>query len=228
MTIPDENARRAVVAKELAASAQDPDRERSRLVWKKESVLFDVIRLPLDMVVLNANSHRVKAQLESESAERRKIVHDTPWSDEAQSIIAEIIERTQDFEDILAEMRDPGQREPGVVSRVGVLINANTRVVALRKINAQNYVNVMVLPENALPKEIALLEADLQEKRDVKQPYTPLHERPSVHRGLEGIRPERYRRCGPPPRPPGPPEGRHRGSATSPDARPHPGDPEAE
>jgi hypothetical protein len=170
--VPDETTRRNAIATELATVAQNPGRERSRLVWKGENILFDVIRLPLDMVVLNANSHRIKSQLESESAERRKAVKDDPWSDEAQAIIAEIIERTPGFDDVLAEMQDPGQRDPGVITRPGVLINANTRVVALRKINAQGHVNVMVLQENPDPKDIARLELDLQERRDVKQPYT--------------------------------------------------------
>lgn len=171
MTVPDDNTRRAAIAKEMAAVPKTGG-EHSRLVWRGENILFDVIRLPLDMVVLNANSHRIKSQLESESAERRKTVHDDPWSAEAQAIIADIIEHTKGFEDVLAEMQDPGQREPGVITRPGVLINANTRVVALRKVNPQGYVNVMVLPENPDPKDLARLELDLQERRDVKQPYT--------------------------------------------------------
>jgi hypothetical protein len=56
--------------------------------------------------------------------------------------------------------------------RSGVLINANTRVVALRKINPQDYVDLLVLPPNPDPKSVARLEWDLQEKRDIKQPYS--------------------------------------------------------
>lgn len=174
MTAADEPTRRQAIDKELKAveTKADQERERERLPWKDERLLFDVIRLPLDMVALNPNSHRIKPQLESVPPERRELISNDPYSAEAQAIIAEIIEDTEGFADVFAEMEERGQEEPGVVTRAGVLINANTRVVALRKLNAQGYVNVMVLPPDPDPKDIARLELDLQERREVKQPYS--------------------------------------------------------
>jgi hypothetical protein len=134
--------------------------------------MFDVVRLPLDMVVLNPQSHRIRSQLESLPPADLQKVQTDPFSEEAQGIIAHLIEQTIGFEDVLAEMRDVGQEDPGVVTRAGVLINANTRVVALRKLNPHGYVDLMVLPPNPDPKDVARLEWDLQERREVKQPYT--------------------------------------------------------
>lgn len=174
MTVADEATRRQAIEKELKAveTKDDHERERDRLPWRDERPLFDVIRLPLDMVVLNPNSHRIQSQLESESPERRELIKNSPFGEEAQDLIAQIIENTDGFADVLAEMEERGQEDPGVVTRVGVLINANTRVVALRKLNPHGFVNVMVLPADPDPKDVARLELDLQERREVKQPYT--------------------------------------------------------
>jgi hypothetical protein len=52
-----------------------------------------------------------------------------------------------------------------------VLVNANTRAVALRDLREQ-YVKVVVLPADAGPKEITELELRLQMEQEVKQEYS--------------------------------------------------------
>ena len=59
-----------------------------------------------------------------------------------------------------------------MITRSGVLINANTRAVALRQNDPHGYIRVAVLPKNADPKDIDKLELTLQMRRDFKQDYT--------------------------------------------------------
>ena len=172
MAIPDEKIRRKAIEDALTATQADPDHDRVRLPWEGGRPAFVKIRLSLDMVVLNPTSYRIQSQIESLPDDKQNIIKADPFGEDAQALIAQIIAETPGFEDVLAEMEDVGQEDPGVVMRSGVLINANTRVVALRKINPQGYVDLLVLPPSPDPKSVARLEWDLQEKRDIKQPYT--------------------------------------------------------
>ena len=48
-----------------------------------------------------------------------------------------IAERTEGFEDLKANLGEVGQNDVGVVTRRGVLVNANTRAVALRDLGKE-------------------------------------------------------------------------------------------
>ena len=60
----------------------------------------------------------------------------------------------------------------------GVLINANTRAVALRALTEakKRYVKAAVLPDSVRDSEIALLELRLQMQKDLKEPYSLTNE----------------------------------------------------
>jgi hypothetical protein len=58
-----------------------------------------------------------------------------------------------------------------VITNAGLLVNANTRAVALRDLG-KDYIRVAVLPGDATEREIADLEVKLQMQRDFKQDYT--------------------------------------------------------
>lgn len=128
-----------------------------------------VVNISLGDVILNPRSHRIRAQLES--ADRRHAVTDDPYGDEAQELIADLLRKTDQFDDLKANLDDKGQAEPGVVSHTGLLVNANTRCVALRDLG-QKFIRVAVLPENASEHEIDRLELQLQMKRDFRTDYT--------------------------------------------------------
>jgi hypothetical protein len=173
MTIPSEETRAHAINKALAAleaeGAEKP--ERIALPWQDlPGQVFPVVRVQLDSVVLNPGSHRIKAQLESHRG--RAIVETDPFSEQAQAIMADLLAATEGFEDLKANLREYGQQEAGVVTRSGVLLNANTRAVALRQINPHGHIRLAVLPPEPDPKDIARLELRLQMRRDFKQDYT--------------------------------------------------------
>jgi len=169
MTTPSEATRRDRIEQELAAVAGKADVERINLPWQDDTELFPVIKLPLDHVLLNHRSHRIREQLDAHA--QRQIVGESPHSDLAQGIIAEILRSTEGFAGLKANLDAYGQEEPGVATRVGVLVNANTRAVALRDLN-QSFIRVAVLPKYVDPKDIARLELTLQMRKDFKQDYT--------------------------------------------------------
>lgn len=141
--------------------------------WQNRSLPLKVIHLSIDHVLLNPDSHRIRAQIESHS-DRQRLEHD-PYSVAAQDAIAQILRDTLDFDKLADNLKEDGQLEPGIITHKGVLINGNTRAVALRGIG-EGYIDVAVLPKSATSGELTQLEARLQLARDYKQDYTLTNE----------------------------------------------------
>jgi hypothetical protein len=153
-----------------ALERRDPDVDGSlRLPWHDEVRGFPVVELELDAVVLNPNSHRIQAQLESHP--EAGLIRSDPFADGAQGLIAQILrEQIPGFEALRDNLAADTQRQPGVVTPVGLLVNANRRAVALRD-NGTHYIRVAVLPP-ANGDEISDLELSLQVQIDFRQDYT--------------------------------------------------------
>jgi hypothetical protein len=158
-----------------------PERhEVERLPWTGgEHLLCPVIKISVDEVVLNHRSHRIRAQLEDdrEWQELRK----DPQSEAAQRLIERHVRRARKEDEFLAlkeSLVNEGQSHPGVMTHSGLLVNANTRVVALRDTEdpARRYVRVAVLPQVAQPDEFALLELRLQMQKELKVEYSMTNE----------------------------------------------------
>lgn len=138
-----------------------------------------VIKLHVDEVVLNPRSHRVRAQLEDDP---EWAAHkDDPFSEAAQAVIQRQVREARTREEFAAlkdSLSNEGQADPGVVTSKGVLINANTRVVALRELDDPNkrYIRVAVLPDTMQEEELALLELRLQMQKELKVEYSLTNE----------------------------------------------------
>ena len=158
-----------------------PERhEVERLPWTGgEPLLCPVIKISVDEAVLNHRSHRIRSQLEDdrEWEELRK----DPHSEAAQKLVERHVRAARSDEDFSAlkdSLLREGQTHPGVITHTGLLVNANTRVVALREIEdpARRYVRVAVLPQVAQPNELALLELRLQMQKELKVDYSVTNE----------------------------------------------------
>jgi len=143
----------------------------SNLRWKGSELVLPESSVDLDIVLLNPHSHRISAQLQSMPEDRQELVRRDPYTAEAQKVIAQLLRDTPGFERIKKALENDGQLEPGVLTHEGVLVNANTRAVALRDLR-QRYVKVTVLPADATSKEITDLELRLQMEQEVKQDYS--------------------------------------------------------
>lgn len=173
-----EEARRKKIQDALVAYQQQGGTKPTvSLEWRGQALTLPVILLDLDAVLLNSRSHRLRAQLEGHP--KYQLVLDEPWSEEAQEVVAELLKKAhRDFAALKANLAEEGQREPGFVTREGVLINANTRAVALRELKdpSKRWVKVGVLPPDADPQELAELELRLQVQKELKDPYSLTNE----------------------------------------------------
>lgn len=154
-------------ALQQAAALEAP--ERYSLSWEDRSLRLIVVNLPLDIIHLNPNSHRIKAQLSAHPD--RATISSAPFSDASQKVIADLLMATDGYEDLKTNLQELGQREPGVITREGVLINANTRAVALRALGA-THIRTMVLPAAATNSQLNELELRLQVAQDYRQVYS--------------------------------------------------------
>ena len=168
MALLPENARREAIA--AAVAAHDPGQQQSvEVPWKDATVVCPVVEVPLDVAALNPHSHRIRAELESDDMAEE--IRNSPYSEEAQGRIAQILREFDGFGALKQNLAEETQRDHGVITDAGLLVNANTRAVALRDLD-QGYIKVAVLPGDATEREIADLEVRLQMQRDFKQDYT--------------------------------------------------------
>ena len=165
-----ENSIQAAVdaAKQAVASGSGTAEE---LRWKGGKLVLPVATVDLDVVLLSPHSHRIKGQLQSLPQSEQDLVAADPYGPQAQSLIAHLLRETPGFERIKNALANDGQLYAGVLTTGGVLVNANTRAVALRDLREQ-YIKVIVLPPDAGPKEITELELQLQMEQEVKQDYS--------------------------------------------------------
>jgi hypothetical protein len=169
MTEISNNYRREQIAKILAAYKESGDRRTLPIEYRGETKLLEVIRIDPKVLLLNPNNSRLTAQLHDHH--QQKLVHDNPTSEESQEILANLLRKTEKFSRLKEELKELKQKEPGLISRDGLLINGNTRVVALRDIGSEG-VDVAVLPEDAGNREFLDLEMSLQMRRLTHQDYT--------------------------------------------------------
>ena len=134
-----------------------------------------VITIGAHEILLNHRSHRVRSQLEDDP--QWGALKNDPQSEGAQDVIAFYIreDRGPDKFSALQEsiLRD-SQQNPGLITHDGVIINGNTRAVAIRELvdPSKQYIRVAVLPETVKPSELNLLELRLQMQKELKGEYS--------------------------------------------------------
>ena len=154
--------------------------EVERVPWTGGEYKYcKVILIGADEVVLNPDSHRLRAQLQDDP--RWGELSKEPHGDDAQRVLAEHVKAARSVEAFAAlkeSLLNEGQTHPGVMTHKGVLINANTRAVAIREFDdpSKRYLRLAVLPETAQQSELALLELRLQMQKELKEEYSLTNE----------------------------------------------------
>lgn len=171
-----QHARREVIA--AAKAAVTDQNERRLFEWRGDKIMLPVVSVPVDDVLLNHRTHRVRAQVESLEA-AGAIIESDPHSEEAQRLLADLIRQTSGYNEVKALIRNEKQLEPGLITHEGVLVNANTRAVVLRDLHEEYpqekafaFIKVQVLPDNADSTEIMRLEFSFQMRLNYQQPYS--------------------------------------------------------
>ncbi|MBQ1096997.1 hypothetical protein KBY55_13045 [Streptomyces sp. b94] len=153
-------------------------RETVRVDWNEQQAHVEVIDLPLSGLYLNPGTHRIRAQ-RSHNAESDHALDKDPWTSESQDYLTFLLKasptdpnvRDPDFDKLRESLEQFGQNDPGLVTHQGVLVNGNTRAVALRLLGVQT-MRVGVLPESFTWADINAVELSLQLRMDHRRDYT--------------------------------------------------------
>lgn len=175
----------------LAEAAKKQDPETIRVPWRGQFLQLHVVSVPVNQLFLNPNTHRVRAQRSSDSA-RDAALSKNPWGDEGQLYLRDLLrakpaDPSQDdpeYLELLDELKRHGQQVPGIVTRWGVLVDANTRCVALRE-NGEQYIRVGVLPESANWSDINEIELQIQLRKDKRRDYPYINRLISIEEQLQ-------------------------------------------
>ena len=134
--------------------------------------------MPVDMLYFNPDTHRIRAQ-RTLDPERNRALEEDPWGQESQAYLHDLLKQRPsnpdqtdpDFTALMDELDDAGQREPGIVSPHGILVDGNTRAAALRDLGVAN-IKVGVLPDDTSRQDINDVELSLQLRKDRRRDYS--------------------------------------------------------
>jgi len=131
--------------------------------------VIPTIRISPTVPLLNHDNYRLAAQLEDHP--QRDLVVSAPLSPASQDLLTKLLASTDEFKALKIQLSDLKQREPGLITREGLLVNGNTRAVALRELGAPGMI-VGLLPAAVNNEDVLNLQVELQMVRLVHQDYT--------------------------------------------------------
>ena len=169
MTDLTSEARKDAIQKSLRSYHSSNSTRTEHITYRGSGRDLEVITLSPSVLLLNHENSRLSAQL-VDHPKREKVLKD-PTSEESQEVLTSLLKSTEEYKSLKDELKTFGQKNPGMVSRQGMLINGNTRLVALRDIGASGIL-VAVLPEDAGPGDFLDLEMSLQMQKLTHQDYT--------------------------------------------------------
>lgn len=112
------------------------------IVWKNESVEYDVYRIPIDILVYNSKNGRMFMEakkfesVESITLEQLKENDPKHFNDEVENLIWNTNEERNVF--TKRDIEKFGQIEPGVVLDDGIVIDGNRRFTCLRRLHREH------------------------------------------------------------------------------------------
>jgi hypothetical protein len=161
--------RQEMIARELAEYKRSSNDATYPINLRGEQKYLPVIRVNPADLLLNSKNNRLSGQLK-DHPECSNIEAD-PVSKESQDLLHALLAKTAKFTDLMSQLDYLGQKEPGLITSEGLLVNGNTRVAALRELK-KSYVEVAVLPPNINETDVLSMEMALQLTDLVHQDYT--------------------------------------------------------
>jgi hypothetical protein len=119
-------------------------------------------------------------------------VEGDPEEEETQKEIERKILSLRDTPELVQDLKQYGQLQPGLITTDGYVVNGNRRLASLRTLEADTgdqlfrYMEVGVLPE-ATPEELFLIETYFQMTPETRARYGPVTTAVQVRRGLDDL-----------------------------------------
>lgn len=167
---------------EARVSGSSANQDSISVDWRDARLSIPVIQMPIELVYYNPHTRRIRAQRDIDEARERELL-ENPFGSSAQNYLEDLLQWDParpghvdpSFEALRDDIKEHGQNEAGIITRDGVLINGNTRRVALKKLGRTG-IFVGVLPTDTSRTDIDGLELALQLRRTHKRDYSFVNE----------------------------------------------------
>lgn len=154
-----------------------------------------VYRFPTSMLTFNLENTRFEVQKMREERENGEIDQNT---DEGKKRLIRLLlnkpgttKLSSDAKALMEDMSNHNQRDPGVITADGAVLNGNRRLACLLSLNEvepnskYQYFNAAKLPEGTSEEECFRIEADLQWANEFKVGYDPLNKYMMLKKAME-------------------------------------------
>jgi hypothetical protein len=177
--------------------ALDEDGAKITVDWRGAPRHLRIISMPVDMLYFNPETHRIRAQ-RTLDPHRNALLDTEPWGEASQAYLHHLLSRQPsnpnqidpDYVALKEELDAFGQKDPGIITPQGILVDGNTRCAALREMGELE-IRVGVLPADASWRDINSVELALQLRRDKRRDYSYINRLIAVEEELKsGRRPE--------------------------------------
>ena len=168
-----------VIKQRLDALEDTPGSEETITVeWRGQPKHISIIPMPIKLLYYNPGTHRIRAQRLANADNHHHLDLD-PFGAAAQASLHSLLKSDpaapdkvdSSFDELKDDLELHGQREPGLITRSGVLINGNTRLAALKDLGSK-HMRVGVLPPDASHEDLLTLELSFQLRKEYKRDYS--------------------------------------------------------
>ncbi|MEO6536199.1 MAG: hypothetical protein ABIT47_00770 [Candidatus Paceibacterota bacterium] len=145
------------------------------ILWHGKLVSMNVYEIPLEYLIYNRYNGRILSRTKTLEKQGRDI---NPESDEGKKLIENLLWKSKESRNdiTMKDISDKGQLKIGIVTKDGIVIDGNRRLMLLNRIKKHRHFKAVVLPV-ALeddPIEIEKLETTYQMGEDEKLGYNPI------------------------------------------------------
>lgn len=153
-------------------------KESVQVEWRGAPKSLPVISMPLSLLYYNPDTHRIRAQRDYDPIGNDAITAD-PWGTEAQQYLDYLLSAAPNdpskidpaFDKLRDDLATYGQKDAGIITPSGILINGNSRCAALREGGATQ-MRVAVLPTDWSWPDVSAVELELQMRKDYRRDYS--------------------------------------------------------
>lgn len=176
--VPPQGEQIRATIQERLDEAVSANGEKITIEWRGQQKHLYVISMPTDLLYYNPETHRIRAQRTLDPT-RDRALDDDPWSKVGQDYLDTLLKCDPanpdkidpDFEALRDNLENFGQKDPGIITVDGILVNGNTRRAALRELG-EKYIRVGVLPDSSTWEDINTVELSLQLRKEHKRDYS--------------------------------------------------------
>ncbi len=153
---------------------QEPYAQKE-IMWQDDLVVMPVYKIPLKYLLYNKYNGRILSRTQSLEAQGKDL---DPVNEQDKKIIEKLLwdSKPDRNKKTRSDIEQHGQKEIGIITRDGIIIDGNRRAMLLNKIDKYDYFKAVVLPVtlDQNPIEIEKLETSYQMGEDEKLGYNPI------------------------------------------------------